>query len=203
MKMSRRQVLCGAAGILAAGRFAARDKALAAEPEPEKASVPSGDLAIVDTHQHLWDLSKFEWPWLKGSPLDRSFVTKDYREATAGLNLIAAVYMETDVAEPYQRAEADYIVEICRRGDAPTRAAVISGPVESEDFRQFIMPFKDSPYVKGVRRLLFKPETRAERCFEKPFLDSLRLLGDLGMRFDICIAASELADAAKLAARCP
>jgi hypothetical protein len=138
MKMSRRRVLCGAAGVLAAGRVAA----LAAEPDPEKAPLPGGDLAIVDTHQHLWDLNKFEWPWLKGSPLDRSFVTKDYREAKAGLNLVAAVDMETDVAERYQRAEAEYIVEICRRGDAPTRAVVIGGPVESEGFRKSIMPFK-------------------------------------------------------------
>jgi predicted TIM-barrel fold metal-dependent hydrolase len=192
-------MLCGAAGVLATGRFAAR----AAEPEPEKAPLPSGDPAIVDPHQHLWDLSKFSWPWLKGSPLDRSFVMKDYREATAGLRLVAAVYMETDVAEQYQRAEADYILEICRRGDTPTRAAVIGGPVGAEGFRKYITPFKGSPYVKGVRRLLFKPEMRAGRCLEKPFLDSIRLLGDLGMRFDICIAASELADAARLAALCP
>ena len=157
MKISRRRMLRSTAGILTAGAFATWDVARAESPQPEKARVVSGDLAIVDPHQHLWDLSKFAWPWLKGSPLDRSFVMKDYREATAGLNLVAAVYMETDVAERYQRAEADYIVEIVRRGDAPTCAVVIGGPVGSEGFRQFITPFKGSPYVKGVRQLLFKP----------------------------------------------
>src|SRR5690242_8640265 len=39
-------------------------------------------LPIVDTHEHLWDLTKFNLPWTKGNEkLARSFVTKDYLEA--------------------------------------------------------------------------------------------------------------------------
>ena len=45
-------------------------------------------MPIVDTHQHLWDLSRFQLPWLKGdSKLDRSFLMKDYRQATEGRTL--------------------------------------------------------------------------------------------------------------------
>jgi L-fuconolactonase len=38
---------------------------------------------IVDTHVHLWDLSRFRLGWLEpGSPLHRNFQWDDYREAT-------------------------------------------------------------------------------------------------------------------------
>src|SRR5437016_5253992 len=55
-------------------------------------------MPIVDTHQHLWDLSKFRLPWLKeGAPLARSFLPADYQAATAGLQVVKAVYMEVDL----------------------------------------------------------------------------------------------------------
>src|SRR5207302_1953413 len=89
---------------------------------------------IVDTHQHLWDLNRFTLPWLqKGTPLARSFVMDDYRQASAGLNVVKAVYMEVDVEPKQQVAEAEYVLDICRQGKAPTVAAVISGRPASAD----------------------------------------------------------------------
>ena len=60
-------------------------------------------IPIVDTHQHLWDLTKFRLPWVKGAPrLARSFLMEDYLEATKGLGVVKSVYMEVDV-EPGSR----------------------------------------------------------------------------------------------------
>jgi L-fuconolactonase len=84
--------------------------------------------AIVDTHLHLWDLSRFRLPWIReGSPLARSFVMKDFLTATMGLGVVKAVYMEVDVEVGQQRAEADYVLDICRQDNTPLKAAVISG----------------------------------------------------------------------------
>src|SRR6267142_1580114 len=92
-------------------------------------------LPIVDTHQHLWDLDRFRLPWIqKGAPLARSFVMKDYLTATAGLNVVKAVYMEVDVEPAQQNAEADYVIDLCRQGKTPTVAAVISGRPASKEF---------------------------------------------------------------------
>ncbi len=64
-------------------------------PHPEE---PLPPLPMVDTHQHLWDLSRLKLPWLAGAGhLNRSYLMDDYRRATAGLNLVKAVYMEVDV----------------------------------------------------------------------------------------------------------
>ena len=69
-------------------------------------------LPIIDTHQHLWDLKRFSLPWLQGAPevLARSYLSADFREATAGLNVEQAVYMEVDVRPDQQVDEAEYVI---------------------------------------------------------------------------------------------
>src|SRR5205085_2495897 len=100
---------------------------LSTEPrEGSMDSKQSGPIAVIDTHQHLWDLGRFRLPWLKpGSALAKSFLMTDYLEATKGLPIAKAIYMEVDLAPEQQRAEADYIIDICKRKDSPTVAAVI------------------------------------------------------------------------------
>ncbi|MFP6764924.1 MAG: twin-arginine translocation signal domain-containing protein, partial [Planctomycetaceae bacterium] len=86
-------------------------------------------LQVCDTHQHLWDLSKFKLPWLDGAPatLSRSFVMKDYLETTRGLNVTSCIYMEVNVAPEDQIAEAEFVVSLCKRDDNPTVGATIGG----------------------------------------------------------------------------
>jgi L-fuconolactonase len=168
-------------------------------PDDSKAAVP-----IVDTHQHLWDLAKFRLPWLADAPpLNKPHVMADYLKATEGLNVVKSIYMEVDV-EPGQRVEeAKYISDICRRGDSPTVAAVVSGSPALPDFKDYLKRFKGSRHIKGVRSLLIREATPPGYCVRKEFIQGVRLLGEQGMSFDICIRPGELGDAAKLAAACP
>lgn len=178
--------------------------AAAASLFPALGTAASGGLPIVDTHQHLWDLARLRLPWLDGAgTLNRSHVMKDYLEATAGLGVVQAVYMEVDVAADQKQAEADQILDICRRGDSPTVAAVIGGPVGGEGFAKYIEQFRGSPFIKGVRHLLIRSETRGGRFFTEQFVQDIRRLGELGMCFDLCISAEELGDAVRLVDRCP
>jgi L-fuconolactonase len=202
MRIDRRQFAREAVGAaLAAGTFGAlRSERLRAE-EAQDATEPA-PLPIVDTHQHLWDLSVLRLSWLKSAGhLNRSFVTKDYLEATEGLNVVKTVYMEVAVDEDYLVTEAEYVIGLCRRDDNPTAAAVIGGRPAADDFREYITRFKDSPYVKGVRHIL--PGGEPELWSGKRFIDGIRLLGELGMRFDLCMPPERLPDAAKLVDECP
>ena len=161
-------------------------------------------LPIVDTHEHLWDLTKFKLPWTKGNEvLGRSFVTKDYLEATQGLNVVKSVYMEVDVDPAQQAQEAEYVIDLCRRNDNPMVGAVISGRPASNDFRAYILKYKGSPHIKGVRQVLHGPSDPAGFCLDKQFVKSVQLLGELGMSFDLCLRSGELADGEKLVAQCP
>ena len=204
-RIARREFLrySAAAGL---GLFASDAAETSAAPKKEgKVNVTGTEsLPIVDTHQHLWDLSRFRLPWLQGAgPINRSFTMKDYLEATAGLNVQKTVYMEVDVDPSQQIEEAEYVIDLCQRHDNPMAAAVISGRPAAAGFKEYITRFKDSPYIKGVRQVLHAGSTPPGYCLSPEFMHGIRLLGDLGMRFDICVRPAELSDAVKLVDACP
>ena len=159
---------------------------------------------IIDTHQHLWDLTKQKLPWLNGAPdvLNHSYRTEEYRAATEGLN-IRAIYMEVDVAPEQYVAEAELVLDLARSGQAPTIAAVIGGRVASPGFADYLRQFKGNPLIKGVRQVLHVPETPAGYCLREDFVRGVRLLGEQNMSFDLCMRPTDLTDGAKLVAQCP
>jgi predicted TIM-barrel fold metal-dependent hydrolase len=168
------------------------------------ADVAATPLPIVDTHQHLWDLTKLRLPWLKpGGPLTRSFVMKDYLEAVAGLNVIKAVYMEVAVTAEQKLEEAEYVLEICRRTDNPTVAAVIGGEPGTETFRSYISRFEGNPYIKGVRHIPTSAEGKAFLYEQDGFVADVRKLGEFDMSFDLCMPPQKLPEAIRLVDRCP
>ena len=161
-------------------------------------------LPIIDTHQHLWDLSRLDMPWLESAPtLNRNYVTSDYLAATAGLNVVKTVYMEVDVTAAQKVAEAEHLIELCAAEDNPTVGAVIGGSVTSADFADYIRRFAGNPVIKGVRQVLHGPGTPQGTCLAPQFEENVRLLGELGLCFDLCMRPSELGDGVKLAQQCP
>src|ERR1043166_4196799 len=159
---------------------------------------------IIDTHQHLWDVTKQKLPWLSGAPpvLNQSYRTEEYRTATDGLN-IRAVYMEVDVAPEQHVAEAELVLDLARSGKNQTIAAVIGGRVASPAFGDYLRRFKGNPLVKGVRQVLHVPETPSGYCLQEDFIRGVRLLGEQGMSFDLCMRPTDVTDAARLVAQCP
>jgi L-fuconolactonase len=166
--------------------------------EPKDGGKAALPIPIVDTHQHLWDLSKFRLRWLS-PPLDHSFTPKDYLEATRGLNVVKAVYMEVAVPPEQRLQEAEYVIALCREPGSVTRAAVIAGSPVDEGFPQYIGRFKDGPYIKGVRGSFSSPK----QMNDKQTVQNLHLLSDLGLRFDLNVPPASLADAARLVDQCP
>ncbi|MDG2383390.1 MAG: amidohydrolase family protein [Pirellulaceae bacterium] len=169
-------------------------------PRPERRNA----IPIVDTHQHIWDLSKFKLAWQANEeyrPLARNFLLKDYAKATEGLDVVKTVYMEVDVPVEQQSAEAEYVIELCKQTDNRVVAAVISGRPSTDLFEPYVQRFAKSPYIKGVRDILWGKDP--DYFLGRQYLQGIRLLGDLGMRFDIEIQSSGLPAAAKLIKACP
>lgn len=192
------------AGLLAAG--SALDLNLTETALAKGLNVKEPDLPIVDTHQHLWDLTKFELPWTKDknvSSLARNFVSSDYLEAIKGSNVVKSVYMEVDVTPAQQSKEADYVIDICKKGETPMVAAVISGRPNSAEFKEYITKYAGNKYIKGVRQVLHSEQTPAGYCLDANFVKGIKLLGDLGLSFDLCMRAGELLDGVKLVDQCP
>lgn len=191
MPLSRRQFL-----------YAATAAAMA--PALLRAADPPDSPLIIDTHQHLWDLSKFKLPWLDNAPevYRHSYRPEEYADATKGLN-IRAVYMEVDVDPTQRPTEAQYIIDICRAKTAATRAAAIGGRPDDPGFEKYVKRFQPSGVVRGVRQVLHGGATPAGHCLSDDFVKGVRLLGKLNLSFDLCMRPRELADGLKLAQLAP
>ncbi len=162
------------------------------------------DALIIDTHQHLWNRRVLNPPWLKGAPevLRHDFLTTDYQQAFAGLN-VKAVYMEVDVATSDHIKEADSIVAQCRAGNTPTIAATIGGRPASADFESYVKRYSDNGIVKGLRQVLHGPSTPQGFCLGSDFVRGVRTLGKHGLNFELTMRPTELQDGAKLIKQCP
>ena len=159
---------------------------------------------IVDTHQHLWDLSKFSLPWTDGDELmGRSYVTKDYLEATADSNVAHAVYMEVDVSPDLKDAEVAHIISVCQDPNTPTIGAVVGGDPTLDGFDEYLARSSASPYVKGFRQVLHVPDRGKGYCLSAAFIRGVEAIGEAGLCFDLCMRPSELADGAELARLAP
>lgn len=158
---------------------------------------------IIDTHQHLWNLSRLKLPWLDFAPevLRRTYDPADYATATRGLN-VRTVYMEVDVRPEDFAAEADYVIGLAEHAD-PITAAVIGCRPESEQFDAYLERYRTAAAVKGMRRVLHGPTTPAGHCLSERFVRSMRQLGRHGLSFDLCMRPAELGDAARLVELCP
>jgi predicted TIM-barrel fold metal-dependent hydrolase len=159
---------------------------------------------IIDTHQHLWSLSKLKPPWLTPARevLYHNFRTREYLEATRGLN-VRAIYMEVDLDPAQHIAEAEHVVQLCRSDDHPTVAAVVGGRPASPGFDRYVEWLATKPEVKGIRQVLHRADTKPGCCLQAPFIRGVRLLGKNGLSFDLCVRPAELRDGIELARRCP
>ncbi len=164
----------------------------------------AASLPIVDTHQHLWDVQRFRLPWLKKeTTLNRNYLMDDYLKAVAGMGVVQTVYMEVAMDPALHDQEADYVTDLCRRKVGPLRSAVIGGRPGWAGFERYVRRFKGSPYVKGVREIIRTADASGRLPVSEPFVEGLRLLGRLGLCFDLCIPPATLADGAKLVQSCP
>jgi L-fuconolactonase len=168
--------------------------------------VSNDKLPIVDSHVHLWDLTKLHLPWMslpKGKPLAHNFLLKDYDAATAGANVVKTVYMEVNCDPKQHTVEAEYVINLCRQPGSRMAGAVIGGALNSERFGDYIKEYAQNPYVKGVRMVLHDPDRPKGTCLQRQFVENVRLLGQLGLSFDLCIRPAEIMDAVRLVEKCP
>src|SRR5204863_835435 len=79
----------------------------------------------------------------------------------------------------------------------------ISGRPASDDFARYLNRFKGNTYIKGIRQVLHSEATPAGFCLAAGFVRGIRLLGERGLSFDLCMRSTELRDGIKLTEACP
>ncbi len=158
-------------------------------------------MKIVDTHQHLWDLDKFTYSWIKGNAtLNRSFRLTDYQAATKGLDIHKTVFLECDVDEQFQADEAKYLCSLADQKDSKLAGVVASARPEKPGFEAYLDKIAH-PKLKGIRRLL---QVVPDDMIDKPgFIDNVNTLAKYHLSFDICVHARQLPIAIRLIKECP
>ncbi len=160
-------------------------------------------IPIVDTHQHLWDLSVLDLPWLKGVPeLASEHVMSTYAEASHGFEVAKTVYMEVDVSPDQIEIERDYVFGLCDADDNPMAGATLRGRPGVEGFAGWVNGLANDDRAKGFRQVIHPPDMAPDYCLRDAFVKDIQLLGEIDKHFDICIRPADLGSAIKLADAC-
>lgn len=128
------------------------------------ASEPAGvgaTIAIVDAHQHFWDLDRNYYPWLCDrvpisfrygdySALRQNYMPADYRRDSARFRIVKSVHMEAewDRADPV--AETRWVETIGREHGLPNACIGHAEPARP-DIGEVLAGHAASALVRGIR----------------------------------------------------
>lgn len=182
----------------------------------ETAEPESPPLAIIDAHQHFWDLDRNRYPWLVDEPmipfrygdyraLRRNYLPADYRADTAGHRVVGTVHIEAewDPADPV--GEQRWLATLRQSTGLPT-VSVAQAWLDREDVAEVLAAQAAFPFVRGIRH---KPRAAPSPDKVQPGMpgsmgdrrwrDGYALLERHGFSFDLQTPWWHLAEAAALA----
>lgn len=161
------------------------------------------EFPIVDSHVHLYDTQRLSYGWLQGVPkLNRTYLLADFDAARGPVAVDKLVFAEVDVDPGLHLAEADFVQGMA---DADPRLCGMVAHLPLEKGRAVAADLdmlKRHRILSGIRRLIEK-ERDPSFCLEPGFIDGVRLLGEQGLSFDICVKHWAMVFAIELARRCP
>ena len=158
---------------------------------------------LVDTHLHLWDLSRLRYPWLASVPsLKRNHLIEDYRRACGPVAVAKMVFLQCECDPGQYQAEADWVTEVAK-ADPRICGIVPWAPLElGEAAGEALATLAANPLVKGIRRII-QFEADPEFCLQPAFVRGVRSLHGHGLSFDLCINHRQLAHTIQLVRQCP
>jgi predicted TIM-barrel fold metal-dependent hydrolase len=164
--------------------------------------MPSSQIPLLDTHQHLVYANRRPYSWTAGIPAlaAKSFTYDDYLRAIEGAGVAAAVFMETAPDDPFWRDETRHIAELAAAPDSLITGMIVNCRPEEEGFEEYLETLDGLPVV-GLRRILHVVPNEVSQ--QPRFVRNVRLLAARSWTFDICMLQRQLPLAAELIRACP
>lgn len=117
--------------------------------------------AIVDAHQHFWDVQNGRYPWLQGEPpsgfrygdqrpLRRNYLPEQYAADTRGWRLAATVHVEAEWDSGDPVAETRWLAALRQRTGLPT-VAVAHAILDRADAAGVLQAHAGFDFVRGIR----------------------------------------------------
>ena len=158
---------------------------------------------LIDSHQHFWDLSVRDQPWLRSpgnEPLLRSFTEADLRPLAAAAGVAATIVVQT-VIEP---GETPDLLTLAAGSDLV--AGVVGWvDLQADDVGDTLAALLDRPdgmYLRGIRHpVLVEPDPDWLR--RTAVHRGLSAVGSAGLCYDIVVPPEVLSAAGDAVAACP
>ncbi|MGW9631414.1 amidohydrolase family protein [Agromyces sp. NPDC055520] len=154
---------------------------------------------LLDTHVHVWDPTRFDYPWLSGLPtVDRPFLPADIDRADGATARM--VFVEADCAPAFALDEVQWVAGF---GDAwPELAGIVAAAdLRAPDLAARLDVLTSNGPVVGVRHQL--QSERASDFADPELVAGLRLTAERGLTFDACVTHDQLPELVTLLGAVP
>ena len=179
-------------------------------------------MQIIDAHHHLWDLKRYDYPWLRPetphpagdlTPICQSYRLADFLFDATGLELVKSVHLQAEIDRRDTVAETAWLQAIA---DAPDSFGFPHGIVAFADLADPKVEATLEQHcrhanVRGIRYLLnyeageplYCATGRGDWLGDRQWRQGYALLGKYGLSFDLQIFWQQMADALDLARAFP
>ncbi|WP_226781460.1 amidohydrolase family protein [Oceaniglobus trochenteri] len=146
---------------------------------------------ITDTHLHIVNRAKIDYPWLGDAPaLNRDWTQDDYATEARKVGIGRALFMEVDVAGDRIGDEIDHINDLADQPGSMIEGIIAACRPESDGFAAERERAVGHDRILGFRRVLHVVPDDVSQG--ETFRKNVRSLGQTDLTFDICMAAHQL-----------
>jgi len=146
---------------------------------------------ITDTHLHLVDRARLDYPWLSGvAALDRDWTIDAYQTEAAKVGIARALHMEVDVAPDCIGEEIAFLDDLADQPGSMIAGIIAACRPEADGFADEIDRAVAHPRVVGFRRALHVVPDEVSQ--DEAFRANIRRLAAADLPFDLCVAARQL-----------
>lgn len=159
---------------------------------------------IVDTHLHLWDPSRFQYPWLVEVPkIARPHLIDDYRRACGGIDVAKMVFVQCECDRAQYMDELAWVTATAKQ-DPRIEGIVPWSPLENGDAaREDLDRIVENKLVKGIRRIIQHEPDGNAFARQPGFIRGVQLLAEYGLSFDLCVGHVHMQATLELVRQCP
>ena len=174
---------------------------------------------IIDSHHHLWDLSRFPYRWLRPeapprpfgdhTAIKRDYLVEDYRRDCATIRLLASVHVQANSGAARPAEETAWLQSLSTSTGTPA-AVVGHADLTHPEVERDLDEHCSHPVARGIRMLLGWHEEAKWRFVEDPrilesqaFHRGFGLLAPRRLAFDVVVMPGQLAQVAALARAFP